>query len=242
MAKKAKERTGPGKIIAGFVVVLLFMGASSFFSKLADLNDTLDEFSLSVRNYDRDGANKGLEALKRSYVSFSDLKLQYFADRFWFKDMYLYEAAVAIVNEDFEKVIDPNWIRGHEDDYRALSMRGISKFRVLHAAYHSEAARKDQKLKDDILRMVLEEVKPDFEAAVKKGPGPAKDFNSAYNYDQTSDPKSARKALESVRPGLRFILGIKVEGQGPKRPGRVKPGEKRVDDPSPGSGDTRKKG
>lgn len=242
MTQKAVARISLGKVGFGIIVVVLSFLASFLFSKLADFNDTLDEFSLSVRNFDRDGANKGLEALKKSYVSFSDLKLQYFADRFWFKDMYLYEAAVAIVNEDFEKVIEPNWIRGHEDDYRAHSMIGVAKFRVLHAAYHSEAAGKDKKLKDDIHKKVLDEVSPDFKAAVEKGPGPAKDFNSAYNYDLTSDPKSARKALESVRPGLRFILGIKVEGQGPKRPGRVKPGEKRVDDPYPGSGDTRKKG
>lgn len=240
MAKKVKERMGLGKIIAGSFIVLLSMGVSYVLSELAFYNRTLDRFSLSVRNYDRQESEKGLKALKESYLSFSALRLQYFADKYLFKDMYKYEAATTIVNEDYEKAID--MLSGHDDDAAALNMRGVAKYRILYSAYRSDAANKDKKIKEDIVRKVLEEVRPDFESAVKKGSGSANEFNYAYNYDLTSNPESAKKALESARPGLRFILGIKVEGRGPKAPGRVKPGEKRLDDPAPGSGDTRKKG
>ena len=239
MSNKTGLKMGLGKWMIVLSLVIISVFASMVFSRLSRYSQALEDLSLSLSQYDRKGSEKGLESLKESYASFSNLGLQYFADKYLFKDMYKYEANIAHVNEDYEKAID--LLRGHDDDYEALNMRGVAKFRILYAAYHSEAAGKDQKIKEDILRRVLEEVKPDFENAVKKGPGPTYDFDSAYNYDLTSDPKLAKMALEAIRPPPRFILGIRVEGKGPRIPGRVNP-DKRLDDPMPGSGDSRKKG
>lgn len=240
MAKKVRERVGLKKIILGLVIVLISVGASFILYKLANYNKTFDEFSLSVRNYDRLGSEKGFEALKKSYVSFSNLGLQYFADKYLFKEMYKYEAALAQVNEDWEKVSD--FLADHDDDCQAQNMLGIAKFRVIKESYQSDAAKNNQNLKDENFKKVLEQVNPYFESAVKKCSGSPEYFNYAYNYDLTSDPELAKRALESVRPGLRYVLGIKVEGDGPKRPGRSRSEQKRIDDPDPGGGDAKKRG
>lgn len=230
-----------GRWILAAVAVFLGLCASFAFYQLSTYNRALEQFNLGIRSYDRSESKKGLDAVKASYLSFSSLGLQYVADKYLFKDMYKYEAAENIVEEDYEKAI--GLLSGHDDDREALNMKGVAKFRILHAAYHSEAADKDKKIKDDILRRVLEEVRPDFEASVKKGHGPAEDFNPIYNYDLTSDPNSAKAALESVRPTLRFTLGINVQGKDPGKTGRVKPGQKRMDEPvAPGSGNAKKRG
>lgn len=239
MTKKTVNRMSWGRLITGAVIVSLSIIASILFSRLAVYNRELGNFSLAVSSSDRQAAEKGLANLKKSYSFFSNLGLQYFADRYLFNEMYKYEAAVSYVNEDWEKTVD--LLAGHEDDFSALYMRGIAKFKILHAAYHSAAAKKDKQIRDDILRRVLEEVRSDFEAAVKAGPGPDLNFNSSYNYDLTSDPASAQRALESIKPAPRFILGTKSQGDKPGRE-RKRPLDKRVDDPSPGSGDLRKRG
>lgn len=240
MAKTKSIRMSLGRWIVVGILLSICFSASFVLFKYSSYLKALDEFSLAVKNFDRSEVAVKLNVLKKSYVSFSNLGLQYFADNYLFEDMYKYEAAAAFIDEDWEKAI--SLLASHEDDHQALNNRGVAKFRILHEAYHSEAAGKDKKIKEEILEKVLEEVRPDFEAAVKTGPGPDIDFNSSYNYDLTSDPEMAKKALESVRPTVRFILGIKVEGDGPKGPNRVRPGDKRIDDPTPGGGSTKKKG
>lgn len=240
MPRRDQSSRGFRRLII-YAVTLVFLSATSFlFFKFASYYRALEGFSLSIRSYDRIDSEKRFKDLKDSYNSFSAIGLRYFADKYLFKDMYKYEAAVAHVNEDFEKSI--NILTGHEDDSGALNMRGVAKFRILHAAYHSQAARSNPKLKEEILRKVLEEVRPDFESAVKKGPGPAEDFDSVFNYDLTSNPNSAKMALESVRPMPRFILGMQAEGRRPGLRGRMRPREKRLEDATPGNGDVRKKG
>lgn len=241
MTKKKLAKLGRVKITLWVAMVILSLCVSFISSKWAEHSRNVNQFNLSVQNHDRGKAEKDLETIKKSYASFSELGLKYFADKYLFKDMYLYEAALHYVNEDYEKTID--LVSGHESDFRALSLRGMSKFRILHAAYHSEAAKKDKKIKEYIHGRVLEEVKPDFEQAVRSGPGLFKDFDSAFNYDLTSDPKSAKKALESMPLPAKLILGIKNDGEGPgDQPDRQGPSDLRLDNPAPGSDEIKKRG
>ena len=66
---------------------------------------------------------------------------------------------------------------------------------------------------------------------VKEGPGPAGNFNCSFDYDLTSDPKSALKALMSQKPKQKFILGLPDNQD--KDPGNKKPSGKKPDKKGP---------
>lgn len=242
MAHKAGTGTSRGKTFLWALLVLLALGVSFMSSKLASYYDGLNNFSFSVRSSDRAASKNDLEVLKQSYVSFSDMGLRYFADKFLFKDMFKYEAATMMVNEDWESAIDA--LTGHEDDPYALYMRSVAKYRFLYEAYQSDGAKKDKSIKEEILRRVSEEVRPDFESSVKKDLEVPGNFNAVFDFDLTSDPDATRKAMETPRPSQRFMLGLKPGDGQPGAKGRVKRSlpEKRLDDKSPGSGELRKKG
>lgn len=242
MSRKARTKTGRGKAFLWALLVLLALGASFMSSKLASYYDGLDNFSFSIRSSDRAASKNNLEVLKQSYVSFSGMGLRYFADKFLFKDMFKYEAATMMVNEDWESAIDA--LTGHEDDPYALYMRGVSKYRFLYEAYQSDGAQKDKSIKEEILQRVPEEVRPDFESSVRKDLKIPGNFNAVFDFDLTSDPEATRKAMETPQPSRRFMLGLKPNEGKPDAKGRVKRSlpEKRIDDKSPGSGELRKKG
>ena len=241
MAHKGRTRIGLGKTFFWVLLVLLALGVSFMSSKLASYYEGLDNFSFSVRSSDRASSKNNLEVLKQSYVSFSGMGLRYFADKFLFKDMFKYEAATMMVGEDWESAIDV--LTGHEDDPYALYMRGVAKYRFLYEAYQSDGAKKDKSVKDEILRRVSEEVRPDFESSVKKDLKVPGNFKAVFDFDLTSDPDATKKAMETPRPSRRFVLGLKPE-EGQPAKGRTKRSlpEKRIDDKSPGSGELRKKG
>lgn len=207
----------------GFIFVVLFFIVSFLAADVGKFYSHLHLFSHSVRNYDRDEAGKGLENLKNDYNVFSTRKLQYFADQFLFDKMYRYEAAVSILNEDYEKA-EREDLRGHEDDYYGSYMLGIAKFKALHPAFQQAMAKKNKKQMAAILDLILKEVKPDFEKCVKNGPGPVGNFNCSFDYDLTSDPESALKALMSQKPMPKFILAL-PDGKD-KKPGGKKPDKK----------------
>jgi len=192
---KNKTNRKPGFwLSAGLVLSVLFFGVSFLASDLSVFYGHFNSFSYSVRNYDRDEAVQGLENLKSDYGVFSSWKLRYFADRYFFNETYRYEAAVSILNENFEKAVNED-LKNREDDYYASYMLGIAKFKILHIAFQQAMAKKDKKQMAAILGLVLKQVRPDFEKCVKNGPGPAGNFNCSFDYDITSDPKSTQKAL-----------------------------------------------
>lgn len=243
MAKKILTRLSFRTVLWFAVIVAVSIPAYFLSRALANYNDHLNRFSFYAKNADKDGAAAELANIKNDYLILSRWQLKYFADTFLLNDLYLYEAEADFLNENYEEAIDR--LKGHENDPRALYLMGISKFRVLYSAYHSDAAKRDESVKKDILKRVIEEVSPDFEGAVKKGPGPSKAFNYSYDYDLASDEGAAKKAMEGMPKHPQYVLGIKDQegAQKGKAPGKKKDKEeKRVDDPTAGQNDTRKKG
>lgn len=242
MSKKIRAQLGLRTLILGFVITIFSLSAFFVFRALAQYSNNLDRFSFYSANNDKDGTANELVNLKNNYLEFSRWHLKYFADTYLFKDMFLYEARTAFLNEDYEGSLE--WLKGHEDDPRAFYMSGIAKFRVLKAAYHSDAASKNEEIKNEIINKVMDDVRSDFEAAVKKGPGPTKAFNYSFDYDLSSDKKSAKQAMESLPQQPKFILGMKKAqpGKDGKLPGKKDKSERRVDDPTAGQNDARKKG
>ena len=234
MAKQMKKRSGYRMLVFCLVLVVLSLGSANILSNLAGFYGHMNQFNLHVKNHDGEEAQKELNNLRAYYNYFSGWKLGYFADRFLLSDMFLYEAETSVLNEDCEKAIAI--LADHQDDYRAINLTSICKFKALYSAYHSEAVQKDKKQKENILKIVLDEVKLGFKLCVEKGPGPEKNFNCSYNYDLVSDPESAQKALESQMPGPEFVLG-----RSGKEPGKAGPGEKRLE-PDAGQGQIQKGG
>lgn len=211
-------------------------------SWLADYSTHFDGFSHSVKNYDRDEAKKGLEVLKEDYNHFAKWKLRYLADRFLFSKMYLYEAGVSVLNEDFEKV-EKEDLKNHEG-WEESYVLGISNFWALHAAYQEAMIKKDRTKMGLILGIVLEQVRSDFEKCVKDGPGPSENFPCSFDYDLTSDPNLAQRALANPKPQIRYILGPKgdkpIQGKEPGKKGSPKTDPN--DGKSAGQGGARKVG
>ncbi|MBI2058052.1 MAG: hypothetical protein HYT63_03700 [Candidatus Yanofskybacteria bacterium] len=190
----------------GLVFVFLSFLASFLASDVSKFYGHLNKFSYSVRNYDHDEAKLSLADMKSDYNSFVAWKMQYFADKFLFKEANLREAAVAILAEDYEKVEKVN-LKDEENNHLASYMLGIAKFKALHAAFQQAMAKNDKKQMDTILGLVLEEVRSDFKKCVEKGPGPGDNFNCSFNYDLTSDPNSAKKALMNQKSKPKYVLG-----------------------------------
>jgi len=230
MSKKTGRKSGFWLGLC-FVFAVLSFVVSFPASGLSVFYGHLNSFSYGVRNYDRDEVEKGLKNLENDYNVFSGWKLRYFADRWLFDKMYRYEAAVSIVNEDYEKAEET--LKDHGDDYYASYMLGIAKFKTLRPAFQQATAKKDKEQMAAILVLVLKEVSPDFEKCVKEGPGPADNFNCSFDYDLTSNPESALKALMSQKPVPQYVLGI-PGGKNPndgepekKGPPRLNPNEKK---------------
>jgi len=239
MSSEKKSRIGLTVSLLIAIMLLLFSFPVSW---LADYNSHRNQFSHAVKSYDRDEAQKGLEILKEDYRHFVKWKLGYFADRFLFNKMYQYEAGVSVLNEDYEKVGKVD-LKNHED-WEASYILAVSKFWALHAAYQEAMLKKNRATMKKILGIVLEDVRADFEKCVKEGPGPDKNFNCSFDYDMTSDPYSAVRALANPKPQIKYILGTEGDnpGQGkePAKKGSPKTGPS--DNKSPGQGKARKVG
>jgi len=226
------------KIALGFFTVVLLLLLSYPVSWLGEYYVHRDKFSHSVKNYDRDGAQEGLQKLKEDYKRFVDWKLQYPADRFLFTKMHLFEASVSKLNEDFDKVLK-NDLKGREG-WEVSYITGVSKFMALHAAYQQAMIKKDKAKMGAILGIVLDQVRSDFEKCVKVGPGPVENFNCSFNYDLTSDPGKAAEALANPKPQIRYIVEKKgTRGKGPKKKG---PEQGPQDGKDAGQGGARKVG
>ena len=236
MAKQMNKKSGFRRLFIGLAFVILSLVVANILSNLAGFNDHMNKFSSYLNNQDRQGAEKELNSLKVYYNYFARWKLRYFADRYLLPDMFLYEAAVLNLREEWEKV-ELN-LENHQNDYRAGYLTGVAKFKSLKVGYNSEEAKKDQKVRANIVQMVLDQVKPYFEKCVKEGPGPEENFNCSYNYDLVSDPESVQKALQSQMPGPEFVLGRR-EGNRPDDGGS---GEKRLPDSSAGEGQPKRGG
>jgi len=232
-------------LMTGLIFAVLSLLLSFPISWLADYSTHLNQFSYGVKSHDRDEAQKGLETLKEDYNHFVKWKLQYLADRFLFNKMYLYEAGVAVLNEDYEKVEKDDL--KDRDEWEASYILGISKFWALHAAYQEAMSKKDKTKMNLILGVVLEEVRSDFEKCVKDGPGPTENYDCSYDYDMTSDPDKAKRALANPKPQIKYILGPGPDGdkpglgKGPQKKGPPKMGPN-DNDKDAGQGGARKVG
>ena len=227
----------------GLFFTLVFLAVSFPVGWVGEFYDHLDQFSRNVRNYDRDESKAKLEEIKSDYLKFVSWKLQYPADRWLFKDMNLYEGALSVLNEDFEKA-EKNDLKNPGNNYRVSYLIGIARFKVLHAAFQGAMAKKDKKQMDTVLALVLDEVRVDFEKCVEDGPGSLSNFNCSFNYDLTSDPNAAKKALANPKPRPKYILGFLKDknktGEEPdkKTPFRIDPRNEK----NAGSGGAKKVG
>jgi len=237
---KTKTRSSAG-LVTGFIFSIFLFFISFPVSWLGEYYNHLNQFSLGVKNYDRDEAINGLENLKEDYNRFARWKFQYLSDKFLFSEMHLYEASVSLLNEDYEKAEKEDL--KNRNGWQVSYFSGISKFWVLHAAYQEAMVKKDKKNMALILGMVIEEVKSDFEKCVRECPGPVENFNCSFNYDLVSNPKSAVQALANPKPEIKYILGS-PGGDESKEDGK-EPGKKNPissDGKEPSQGGTKKKG
>lgn len=212
-------------VVVGFIIMVAFLLTSIPMHNLANFNNHLDTFSAHIKNNDKDSAEKSFERLKTDYNYLIDMKLRYLADNFWFADTFLYEAMIAYLAEDFDKV--EKLLAGHEDDYRASYLAGLYKYRLFQTAYQKAKTNSE---KSEIQERATERILPDFEKCVKEGPGIDKNFNCSFDYDLISSPESFKKALENPRSGPKFVLGVPKDGLpskkvGPKGPLNRRPGE-----------------
>ena len=227
----------------GLFFTLVFLAVSFPVGWVGEFYDHLDQFSRNVKNYDRDESKAKLEEIKSDYLKFISWKLQYPADRWLFKDMNLYEGALSVLNEDFEKA-EKNDLKNPGNDYRASYMVGVARFKSLHAAFQQAMAKKDKKQMDAVVALVLDEVRADFEKCVESGPGPGANFNCSFDYDLTSDPNALKKALANPKYRPKYILGFPGDknksGEGPdkKNPLKIDPRNEK----NAGSGGAKKVG
>ncbi len=193
-----------GRFVFGLLCVFFCLAAAVFVNTLGGLNYHLDRFSFYVRNHDKQVAVQELQALKYYQTQFHRWKMDFVSDRIVASNMVKYEAAVALLEEDFEKVIESEELKNLRDDYLVSHMVAIAKFRILQAEYQKTKSAVER---NKIVQMVMDQVRPDFEKAVRNGPGFYGFFDGSYNYDITSDPDNTKKALQNPKLDPKYILG-----------------------------------
>lgn len=223
--------------LAGAMIVLLAL--AFVLHTWSGFREHFHNFSFHVKNADKEYAQKELDNLRHDHQLLTRWKLGYWADQYLFSQMFLYEAELALLAEDYEKVIEI--LKDRQDESLALHLTGIAKFRLLQAAFQKE---KTDGGREKLVDRALEEVRPHFEKAVKNGPGPSLAFDYSFNYDLLSNRDSARTALKNPQPVIVYVLGREPGQSGDKsdRKGALKEKLNSEKGPKPGKGDGARKG
>ena len=201
MEKWSQARSRLMRLAGIFISIAAVLALALCLNVLGNFFQHRDRFSSGIRNYDRETARKELSDLAYYRSMFQRWRLGRAADRFLFPKTYLYEASLNILAEDYEKVIDS--LESKKDDHLASYMLGIAKYRIFQAEYQNT---KNKNRRNEIMKKVVENVRPDFENAVRIGPGPAQAFDYSFDYDLLSDGKALRQALGQPKPKPQFVL------------------------------------
>lgn len=202
----------------------------------------IGKLSFYIANEDAESARKEIENLKYFQGLSRRWYFERLANHYLFQEFSLYEPAYYYLIGDYNRVIE---LLKYNDHYQASHMVGSAKFRQAKDEYATATTGR----KKELVRSVLEEINPHFKKAVENSPEfkfPDPNFDDRFNYDITSDEKSAQRALEAKMPGKKVILGIPREDKGQKKsksPNGKKPkGEKSLNEETkPGLGGNPKK-
>lgn len=232
------------KIGGVFLVTLgLLIWFLSDFSYKVSLHTERLKFHLN--NKDAESARKEIENLKYFHGVARKWRLERLADRYLFKDFALYEPAYYSLIGDFDRVIK---LLANNEHYQASHVIGVAKFRKIKDNYGRARTQAERK---KIVQSVIDEVSPYFRKAVEDSPEfnyPDPNFDDRFNYDMTSDEKSAQAALASKPGGKKIVVGPPKQDDGKektKQPEGKKPdAEKRLNEETkPGlGGNSKKKG
>jgi len=223
------------RVIAKICLLLLIvvMGALSHYGYL--VSHHLSRLELHLQTYDAEAARVELNNVRYLYGQTFRLGLDFLASRYIFRDLEIYQARYDYLIGDYEKIKSS---LASSRDYRAAHLVGTAKFRQKQSEYK---AAKDKETKNKIVEEVIRDINPDFRRALENSPAFGyldPNFDDRWNYDITSDPESAARALAGEGPPKRILLGFGTE------PAKGKDGPSRLNEEKMpgGSPDPQRKG
>ena len=205
---------------------------------LANLSDNAKRFSFYVKTADAEMAKKELIGLHYFYELSRKWKVQWLADKYFFKDAPFYEVADAYLISDWQKVQED--LKEKLDDPRAYPY-GNARFKAKKAQFQKKAVKIEE-----ALDFVMKEVAADYEKALRNcldsGAAYVQCFDRVWNYDLATNKKDAEEALKGPQPQVPFILGPpKKEGIPVFPPPVVPPAGTKENEEKPGGGGSRER-
>lgn len=252
MLKNRNDSVGLfGLFVRLFAVIILFAAGLTAYhlSVFYDHRTKFEQFAdNAIKEKDYQSVNLALEELKiieSYYQMYNKPGLKFVADKYLFRDAFLFEAKRDYIIGDYKKVYEVD-LKDHQEDYRALRIIGCAKYRQYEDAYHAAMKQKKPRAELAAIRTsLMQEVRPYFEKAVKLGPAygfPDENFSNRWNYDLITDADAVKKALE--RPQESKQQMGKPDGKNPQKGNpRTKNLDEQEQDPKqPGTGGDKKRG
>ena len=186
------------KFLVGFVLALVFLVLVAFPSRtLAGFYAHMDGLSEAIYRGDYEQADLELDQVNSFYEGSRGVGMSWFADAYLFTDAFLQQASYNYLTGNFEAVVRD--LADEIDDPRASHLLASAKFQLARQRYRAipddDESGEAQKLA--IIQEVLDDVNADYERALRSDT--LDRFDYKWNYDLTSDPDAARRALEPLR-------------------------------------------
>lgn len=200
-------------IVLSFITVIATVSSIALFT-LANYSDTVERLVANIKIGDTVEVKNDLIRLHYFYDLSKKWKVQWWADKYLFKDAPFYELADTYLIRDWEKVMED--LKDKQDDHRSY-MYGNAKFRYAQFKLYQAGKTKEA------LNLVLTEVASDFEKALRnclEADPNGRCFDRVWNYDLATNKKDAEEALKNPQQGLKpkFVLGPTKEKNAPPIP------------------------
>ncbi|MBI2063072.1 MAG: hypothetical protein HYT61_02415 [Candidatus Yanofskybacteria bacterium] len=206
-----------GRIVLATIILFIFCFVEAFLFNGKEFYRTADAFSGAVSRGDQLAARENLQNLQNFYElnkKLHPLRLDGQINKRFFKDAQYFKSAYDYLTGNYERVIQE---LSNNDDYRSYYMRSNSKWRLAQGLYEQSlrmGGKTRQTMQEQAIKMSAS-TKDDYEQAVKKDPFST--LPPKWNYDLTTDPSAAARALEPKPIKIRIMLG--EGGKKGKNPG-----------------------
>lgn len=234
----ARKRSWIKLFVKLFCLIVLTVAVCVPAFTIVNFSRHVDRLLFYLEIGDSAKVQRELGQLHYFYALSEKWKIQWLADRYFFRDAIFYQAADAYLIGDWKRV--KSSLKDQLDDPRSY-LYGIAKFREAQAEY-----RATHKIEAP-LNFVMTEVRDDFERDLRnclKVSDYLECFDRVKNYDIASDEEAAGEAIKQEKAPPEHILGpLKVPEEkapgGPEPDGEL-PGGKNLDEKQPGGGGPRR--
>ncbi len=218
-----------GRISVASVLLVLAFSSVFVMYKIAGYYKYLDAYSGDVIRGDQIAARNDLANLKYFHdlnKKLKPFKLDWIADKYFFKDARYREVAYDSMRNRFEKVVED---LKDDNSYWGRLLRANARWRLAQGVFE-QALKKDPKTSLEEQKKADElalSTKDDYAEAIKLSGGEL--LPPKWNYDLTTNPNARAAGLQPKPPKIIIKLGLgggkkekgqgKDKGQGPKGEG-----------------------